>query len=63
MFCKSSNHQTNDPSSPERTRQKEIKQLRSFQNISYYEAGEKYPDQIGIKIYITIVTTISRTYQ
>lgn len=43
MFCKSSEHQTKDPSCPERIRQKEIKQLMSIQNISYYEAGEKIP--------------------
>lgn len=37
------NHQVNDISCPERKRQKETKQLMSFQNISYYEAGEKVP--------------------
>lgn len=43
MFCKSSEHQSKDPACPERMRQKEIKQIMSFQNISYFEAGQKVP--------------------
>lgn len=50
FLCKSSRHQANDIACPERIRQKEIKQLMSFQNISYFEAGEKVPKNYNKKV-------------
>ncbi|CAH1108065.1 unnamed protein product [Psylliodes chrysocephalus] len=43
IYCKSTEHSSNEFNCPEYNRQKEIKQLMSFWNISYFEANQQIP--------------------
>lgn len=43
LFCKTNDHLSNDKNCPEFKRQKEIKSLMSFSNLSYFEANQQIP--------------------